>query len=94
MAQEFSDRAKLRLRLAAGLIGGEGHTLKLDRTNFYPEMIRVIEQQPPEERERIKELAMESKDVIKSVPKAMKEANEAAKSVLVDAAKDHSHRVS
>jgi len=56
MAQEFSDRAKLRLRLAAGLIGGEGHTLKLDRTNFYPEMIRVIEQQPPEERERIKEL--------------------------------------
>ncbi|MGE4125483.1 MAG: hypothetical protein AB7E59_09515 [Pusillimonas sp.] len=56
MAGKFTDRAKLRLRLAAGLIGGEGRTLKLDRANFYPEMIKVIEAQTPEQREYIKGL--------------------------------------
>lgn len=56
MTQEFTDRAKLRLRLAAGLIGGEGRTLKLDRANFYPEMLKVIEEQNAEQREQIKQL--------------------------------------
>ncbi|SFU33980.1 hypothetical protein SAMN05216339_101420 [Nitrosomonas eutropha] len=54
--QKFTDRAKLRLRLAAGLIGGQGRTLKLDRANFYPEMLEVIERQTPEQREYIKSL--------------------------------------
>lgn len=56
MTNTFNERAKLRLRLAAGLIGGEGRTLKLDRTNFYPEMLKVIESQTPAERERVKGL--------------------------------------
>lgn len=56
MTDVFSARAKLRLRLAAGLIGGEGRTLKLDRANFYPEMLKVIEAQTPEQREYIKGL--------------------------------------
>jgi len=54
--QKFSDRAKLRLRLAAGLIGGQGRTLKLDRANFYPEMLEVIKRQTPEQRDSIKNL--------------------------------------
>ncbi len=54
--QKFTDRAKLRLRLAAGLIGGQGRMLKLDRTNFYPEMLEVIERQTPEQRDSIKTL--------------------------------------
>lgn len=56
MTQVLTDRAKLRLRLAAAVIGGEGRTLKLDRTNFYPEMLRVLEAKTPAEREQIKEL--------------------------------------
>lgn len=56
MTQVFTDRAKLRLRLAAGLIGREGRTLKLDRANFYPEMLKVLESQTPAERDRIKGL--------------------------------------
>lgn len=56
MSEVFNDRAKLRLRLAAGLIGGEGRTLKLDRANFYPEMLKVVESQTPEQRETLKEL--------------------------------------
>lgn len=56
MDRKFTERAKLRLRLAAGLIGGQGHTLKLDRANFYPEMREVIERQTPEQRDGIKEL--------------------------------------
>lgn len=56
MTQKFTDRAKLRLRLAAGLINGKGRTLKLDRANFYPEMLKVIEGRPSEERDSIKKL--------------------------------------
>ncbi|BBL36003.1 hypothetical protein Nstercoris_02282 (plasmid) [Nitrosomonas stercoris] len=54
--QKFTERAKLRLRLAAGLIGGRERTLKLNRANFYPEMLEVIKRQTPERREYIKSL--------------------------------------
>ncbi len=51
----LSDRAKLRLRLAAGLIGGPNKTLKLDRKNFYPQIIEILAKMPNEEQEKLKE---------------------------------------
>ncbi len=51
MTKILSDRAKLRLRLAAGLIGG----LKLDRKNFYPQMIDHLKKMSIEEKNKLKE---------------------------------------
>lgn len=52
----LSDRAKLRLRLAAGLISGPKKTLKLDRKNFYPQMLEVLRKMSAAEQAEIKEL--------------------------------------
>jgi len=51
----LSNRAKLRLRLAAGLIGGPNKTLKLDRKNFYPQMIDYLKKMSDEEKNKLKE---------------------------------------
>jgi len=51
----LNDRAKLRLRLAAALIGGEQRSLKLDRKNFYPEILKVISGLPADRQASIRE---------------------------------------
>jgi len=64
----LNDRAKLRLRLAAGLIGGPEKTLKLDRKNFYPQMLDLLAKMPQDEQIKIKELVDWLEDFENAIP--------------------------
>lgn len=69
-SQRFTERAKLRLRLAAGLIGGTERTLKLNRANFYTEMLKIVKGLAPERRNNIRELVDWLEDYEKAASKA------------------------
>jgi hypothetical protein len=60
-SKPLTDRAKRRLRIAAGILRGSGKqkgskpaALPLSRTNFYEDMIKFIDGLPPEERDSLK----------------------------------------
>jgi len=62
MVTPLNDRAKLRLRLAAGILRGRSKARKVksdlpvSRENFYVDMIALLDQLPKEEQADLKEL--------------------------------------
>ena len=62
MVTPLNDRAKLRLRLAAGILRGrfkarkEKTDLPVSRENFYVDMLALLEQLPKDEQADLKEL--------------------------------------
>lgn len=52
----LSERAKLRLRLAARVLRGRGHVFNVPRDQFYPTIIAVLNGLSPQEQADVKGL--------------------------------------
>lgn len=56
MSKELSERAKLRLRLVAGLMRGMGKKLDMARNEFYPGLQKILSEMEETERNHLKVL--------------------------------------
>lgn len=68
MTKELSDRAKLRLRLAAGLLRGNGMKFDMPRNEFYPAIQKILGDLEGTEKQRLKDLTDWLEDYVNNEP--------------------------
>lgn len=76
MTKELSDRAKLRLRLAAGLLRGMGKKLDMPRTEFYSSLQKILADLESTERDKLKGLTDWLEDYSNNEPDEPKKRTE------------------